>query len=65
MWHKRTYLQNINRLTDMENRLVVAMATCCPGLRFLCGWFFLELGRVGGLKMGCDLEDLQWLWPHE
>ena len=24
MWHKRTCLQNRNRLTDMENRLVVA-----------------------------------------
>ena len=23
-WHKRTYSQNGNRLTDMENRLVVA-----------------------------------------
>ena len=24
MWHKLTYLQNRNRLTDIENRLVVA-----------------------------------------
>ena len=24
MWHKLTYLQNRNRCTDMENRLVVA-----------------------------------------
>ena len=24
VWHKRTYLQNRNRLTDVENRLVVA-----------------------------------------
>ena len=24
MWHKRTYLQNRNRLKDTENRLVVA-----------------------------------------
>ena len=24
IWHKRTYLQNRNRLTDIENRLVVA-----------------------------------------
>ena len=24
IWHKQTYLQNINRLTDIESRLVVA-----------------------------------------
>ena len=24
IWHKLTYLQNRNRLTDLENRLVVA-----------------------------------------
>ena len=24
MWHKLTYLQNRNRLTDMENKLVLA-----------------------------------------
>ena len=24
IWHKRTYLQSRNRLTDIENRLVVA-----------------------------------------
>ena len=24
IWHKRTFLQNRNRLTDIENRLVVA-----------------------------------------
>ena len=24
IWHKRTYLQNRNRVTDIENRLAVA-----------------------------------------
>ena len=24
LWHRQTYLQNRNRFTDMENRLVVA-----------------------------------------
>ena len=29
IWHKRTYLQNRNRLTDMENRLVFAKGEGC------------------------------------
>ena len=33
IWHKQTYLQNRNRLTDIENRLVVA-----KGSREGVGW---------------------------
>ena len=40
IWHKRTYMQNRNRLSDTENRLVVARGVAGrerAGLR-VWGW---------------------------
>ena len=38
IWHKWTYLQNRNRLTDIENRLVVAKGEGGWGMDGLGGW---------------------------
>ena len=50
LWHKCTYLQNINRLTNVENRLVVAKGECG--------------GSVMDLEFGvseCKLLHLEWI----
>ena len=50
MWHKRTYLQNRDRLTDIENRLVVAKGE--GGGRGMAG--------VSGFSK-CKLLHLEWI----
>ena len=50
IWHKRTYLQNKNRPTDIENRLVVAKGEVG---RERMDWEF-EVGR-------CKLLHLEWI----
>ena len=45
-WHKRTYLQNRNRLTDMENRFMVAKG---EGV----GW----MGSLGSIDANYDTEN--------
>ena len=50
IWHKLTYLQNRDRLTDMENRLVAA-----NGERGGMGW----IGEFGVSR--CNLLHLEWL----
>ena len=50
MWHKWTYLQNINRLTDIENRLVVARGKGGGG------------GGIGSLGISrCKLVYIEWI----
>ena len=52
IWHKRTYLQNRNRFTDIENRLVVA-----KGKGEEVGW----TGRLGWLMQTITFRmDRQW-----
>ena len=49
IWHKRTYLRNRNRLTDIENRLVFAKGGCRGGM----DWEFV-ISR-------CKLLYIEWI----